>query len=314
MRRSLLLRPLASIAAVAAVGLGLAGCSGGNDPASAANDERKVVLTSFTVLQDMARNVAGDKLRVESITKAGTEIHHYEPTPRDIGRAQDADLILDNGLNLELWFEKFLGQVDGTPHVTLTDGVRPLPIAGGAYAGKPNPHSWMSPANALIYIENMRKAFTRLDPANAAAYAANAKAYGAELEAIGDRLRADLATVPAGQRWLVSCEGAFSYLARDFGLREGFLWAVNQDQQGTPRQVAALIDGVRANRVPVVFCESTVSDKAQRQVAAATGARFGGSLYVDSLSGADGPVPTYLELLRHDTTTVARGLKQGATR
>jgi manganese transport system substrate-binding protein len=313
MRRSAL-RILALLAACAAAGLGAAGCGGGQESASASGDGRKVVLTSFTVLQDMARNVAGDKLRVESITKPGTEIHHYEPTPRDIGRAQEADLILDNGLDLELWFEKFLGQVDDVPHVTLTDGIRPMPIAGGAYRGRPNPHSWMSPANALVYVDHMRRAFTELDPANAAAYDANAKAYSAKLEAVGARLRAALAEVPAQRRWLVSCEGAFSYLARDFGLREGYLWAVNQDQQGTPKQVAGLIDAVRANRVPTVFCESTVSDKAQRQVAAATGARFGGLLYVDSLSGPDGPVPTYLDLLEHDTRQVAEGLRAGAAR
>lgn len=303
-------RAVATLSAVALV-VAATGCGSG-DRASKASDGRKVVLTTFTVIQDMAQQVAGDALQVQSITKPGAEVHHYEPTPRDIAKAQDADLILDNGLGLELWFEKFLGQVKNTPHVTLTEGISLLPIAAGAQTGMPNPHSWMSPTNALVYVENIRRAFVALDPEHASTFDANARAYSAKLKAVGDTLRANLAAIPEGQRWLISCEGAFSYLARDYGMREGYLWAVNQDVQGTPQQVKRLIDDVRANHVPVVFCESTVNDKAQRQVAAATGAAFGGTLYVDSLSGPDGPVPSYLKLLDYDTTLVARGLNGGA--
>lgn len=290
----------------------LAGC-GTSEPSARGADgtERKQVLTTFTVIQDMARNVAGDKLDVRSITKAGAEIHEYEPTPRDIAKAQDADLILDNGLNLELWFQKFLGQVGDVPKATLTEGVDPISISIGKNEGKPNPHSWMSPKNAVVYVENIRRAFGKLDPDNAATYDANAKTYSARLEAISAKLEADLADVPQAQRALVSCEGAFSYLTRDFGLREHFLWAVNQEQQGTPQQVKTVIDEVRANQIPAVFCESTVSDKAQQQVAGATGATFGGKLYVDSLSDADGPTPTYLKLLDYDARTIAKGLQGG---
>ena len=274
-------------------------------PASAAPKKR--IVTTFTVLQDIAQNVAGDAAIVESITKPGAEIHGYEPTPQDIVKAQKADLVLWNGLNLERWFEKFYGNLKGVPRAVLTEGIEPIGIEEGPYTGKPNPHAWMSPRNAIIYVENIRRALVRLDPANAATYDANAAAYTAKFAALEETVRAELARIPEQQRWLVTSEGAFPYLARNFGMRELFLWAVNADQQGTPQQVQKVIDGVRRHRIPVVFSESTVSDKPARQVAKEAGARYGGVLYVDSLTTAGGPAPTYLKLMEYNAHTIVRG-------
>lgn len=275
--------------------------------ATAAQEKFKVV-TTFTVIADMARNVAGDAATVESITKPGAEIHNYQPTPGDIQRAQGAGLILWNGLNLERWFERFLQNLRDVPGVVVSDGIEPMGIAEGPYSGKPNPHAWMSPANAMVYVDNIRNALSQYDPANAATYAANAEAYKARIQATIEPIRGELAAIPEDKRWLVTSEGAFSYLARDFGLRELYLWPINADQQGTPQQVRKVIDAVTANKIPVVFSESTVSDKPSRQVARETGAAYGGVLYVDSLSEADGPVPTYLDLLRVTSETIAKGL------
>ena len=268
----------------------------------------KRVVTTFTIIAEMAQNVAGDKAIVTSITKPGAEIHGYEPTPLDIVKAQKADLILWNGLNLERWFEKFFRNVRNVPSAVLTEGIEPIGIEEGPYVGKPNPHAWMSLQNAVIYVENIRKALVKLDPANEATYTANATAYTAQFKAIEDRVAAKIQRVPEAQRWLVTSEGAFPYLARSLGLKQLFLWAVNADQQGTPQQVQKVIDSVRANKIPVVFSESTVSDKPARQIAAETGARYGGVLYVDSLSDAKGPVPTYLRLLEYDVETIVKGL------
>lgn len=276
-----------------------------------AQAEKLKVATTFTVIADMALNVAGDAAEVVSITKPGAEIHNYSPTPRDIIRASDADLILWNGLNLELWFEKFFSQLKETPAVILTEGIEPMSIGSGPYDGKPNPHAWMSFSDALIYVENIRKALAEADPDNAAVYNANAAAYMAEIEAARGPIQAMIEAIPEESRWLVSSEGAFSYLARDLGLRELYLWPINADQQGTPQQVRNVIDTVRENEIPAVFSESTVSDKPARQVARETGAAYGGMLYVDSLSQSDGPVPTYLDLLRVTASTIAEGLTQG---
>ncbi|RAI04186.1 iron ABC transporter substrate-binding protein [Acuticoccus sediminis] len=284
------------------------GIISGASPGSAAAADRMKVVTTFTVLADMAKNVAGDAADVVSITKPGAEIHGYEPTPRDIVGAHDADLILWNGLNLERWFKQFLDNLGDVPSVTLSDGIDPIPISEGAYEGKANPHAWMGLDNAMVYVDNIRDAFVAQDPDNAAAYEANAAAYKEKIRATIAPLRDKVSAIPEDGRWLVTCEGAFSYLARDFGLRELYLWPINADQIGTPQQVRAVIDGVRKHDIPVVFCESTVNTAPAQQVARETGSHYGGVLYVDSLSTADGPVPTYIDLLRVTSETIVDGL------
>jgi len=276
--------------------------------AMAQQDDRFRVVTSFTVIADMARNVAGDAAVVESITRPNAEIHNYQPTPGDILRARDADLILWNGFNLEVWFERFLRNMGDVPNVVISEGVEPMGIAEGPYQGKPNPHAWMSPSDALIYVENIREALVRHDPENGSTYDANAAAYAQKIRDTVAPIRERLAAVPEGQRWLVTSEGAFSYLARDFGLKELYLWPINADAQGTPQQVRHVIDTMRREAIPVIFSESTVSANPAQQVARETGARYGGVLYVDSLSDESGPVPTYLDLLRVTSQTIAKGL------
>jgi manganese/iron transport system substrate-binding protein len=265
------------------------------------------VVTTFTIIQDIAQNVAGGAAVVESITKPGAEIHDYQPTPQDIVRAQEANLVLWNGFNLERWFEKFFENVKDVPSVVVSEGIAPMGIREGPYSGKPNPHAWMSPTNALVYVENIRKALAKYDPANEQAYNKNAAEYSAKIKALDEPLRKRLSAIPEDQRWLVSSEGAFSYLTRDYGMREAYLWPINADEQGTPRQVRSVIDLVRKNKIPVVFSESTISDRAAKQVAKETGARYGGVLYVDSLSDAGGPVPTYLDLLKVTVETIVKG-------
>ncbi|MGB5871582.1 MAG: metal ABC transporter substrate-binding protein [Albidovulum sp.] len=273
-------------------------------------DDKFKVVTTFTIIADMARHVAGDAAVVESITRAGAEVHGYQPTPRDIIRAQDADLILWNGLNLELWFEQFFGNLRDVPSAILTDGIVPMGITEGEYTGRPNPHAWMSLDNATIYVDNIRDAFSRHDPQNAAIYSANAETYKQEIASAIAPLRAAVLAVPEQKRWLATCEGAFSYLIRDFQMKELYLWPINAEAQGTPQQVRKVIDAIRENSIPAVFCESTVSQAPAKQVARETGARYGGVLYVDSLTEADGPVPSYIDLLRVTSQTIVDGLSE----
>ena len=295
---------IAAMFTIAMLAAALAGCTGDQE------DRKFKAVTTFTVIADMARNVAGDAAIVESITKPNAEIHNYQPTPGDILRAQGSDLIIWNGLNLELWFERFLQNLDDVPDVVVSEGVKPMGIAEGPYTGKPNPHAWMSPSDALIYVENIRAAFVEHDPANADTYNANAAAYAARIEALVAPIRAEIAAIPEERRWLATSEGAFSYMARDFGLKELYLWPINADQQGTPQQVRKVIDTVREMKVPAIFSESTVSPNPAQQVARETGIRYGGVLFVDSLSDENGPVPTYLDLLRVDTETIVKALSE----
>ncbi|OLP18325.1 metal ABC transporter substrate-binding protein [Leptolyngbya sp. 'hensonii'] len=278
-------------------------------PGSSQAQGKKIILTTFTVLGDMAQNVAGDRAIVESITKTGAEIHGYEPTPSDLRRGQGANLILDNGLNLERWADRFYNNFPKVPHITLSEGVQSITIADDAYQGKPNPHAWMSPQNALIYVENIRKALVALDPENATTYNTNAATYSQQIRAIDEKLKQAISAIPPDKRYIVSCEGAFSYIARDYGLKEVYLWPVNAEQQATPKQVERVINTVKANRIPAVFCESTVSNEAQLQVAKESGAKFAGVFYVDSLSPPEGPASTYLKLLEYNVNTLIQGLQ-----
>lgn len=300
----------ARCAAVALVTVGaLAAC--GVRPAAVPGDDRPLALATFTVVADIARNVAGDDLRVASITKVGAEIHGYDPTPGDLRRAAGADLVLDNGLGLEAWFARFVDGLD-VPRVTLSEGIATIPVARGEAEGRPNPHAWMSPTAGAAYAWRAAEAFAELDPEHADGYRTRAEAYAGRLEDLRDELVARLAQVPEPSRALVTCEGAFSYLTADAGLEERYLWAVNAEQQATPQQVADVETFVRERGVPAVFCESTVNPSAMQRVAEATGARYVGPLYVDSLSAPDGPVPTYLDLLRHDVDLIVAGLTGGA--
>jgi manganese/iron transport system substrate-binding protein len=299
-RRSVLLLATGICAALAI------GCGGEKRP----ENGKKKVVTSFTIIADMAREVAGEAADVESITRPGAEIHGYDPTPKDIVKTQGADLVLWNGLNLELWFEKFFSSVKGVPSAVLTEGIAPMGISEGRYTGKPNPHAWMSPSNAIIYVENIRRALVKMDPSNEETYNSNAANYTARIRAVDAPVREKLATIPENHRWLVTSEGAFSYLCADYGLKQLYLWPINADAQGTPQQVRHVIDEVRKNKIPVVFSESTVSDKPARQVAAETGSRYGGVLYVDSLTDPNGPAPTYLKLLETNATTLMKGLAE----
>ncbi|AYF01428.1 metal ABC transporter substrate-binding protein [Paracoccus yeei] len=279
--------------------------------APALAQRRFKVATTFTIIADMARNVAGERAEVVSITRPGAEIHNYEPTPSDLIGARGADLVLRNGMNLELWFEQFLRNLGDVPSAKVSEGIVPMPISGGSYQGKPNPHAWMGLDTAMTYVDNIAAALSQMDPDGVGDYARNAGTYkGSIARTIGpirDRARA----LPDERRWLVTSEGAFSYLARDFNLNELYLWPINAEAQGTPQQVRRVVDAIRQHRIPVIFSESTVSDRPARQIASETGARYGGVLYVDSLSEPGGPVPTYLDLLRVTSETIVSGLTDG---
>lgn len=270
--------------------------------------DKKTVLSTFTVISDMVREVGGDRIDSISLTKPGIEIHGYEPTPGDIVRASRADIIFDNGLNLEVWASKLYNSIPDVRHVTLSEGVVPISIEEGLYKDKPNPHVWMSPKQALIYVENIRKALGELSPEDASYFDDRAKIYSDKIKELDDHMRESMATLPKEKRYLVTCEGAFTYLAKDYGLNELYLWAINDESQGSPQQIAKVVDEVKKNKIGVVFCESTIEPRIQQEVVQASGAKLGGLLYVDSLSSEDGPAPTYLKILEHTVFTIVSGL------
>ena len=277
-------------------------------PTAESAEDKVVVLSTFTVIADMVSEIGGDKIDSRSITKPGAEIHGYQPTPSDLVQAQDASIIFENGMNLELWTEKLRASLPDVPVVRVSDGVEVINISSDAYAGKPNPHAWMSPQQGLVYVENIRRELTNILPEHEVYFRERAEDYSARIQELDERLAATVADLPENNRALVTCEGAFSYLANDYGLDEIYLWATNSDKQGTPQQVARVIEEVNSRNIPAVFCESTVEPQLQSEVAAATEAELGGLLYVDSLSEADCPATSYINLLEHTTNIIVAGL------
>ncbi len=273
------------------------------------SDTKITVLSTFTVISDMVREVGGDKINAVSLTKPGVEIHGYEPTPGDLIRASKADIIFDNGLNLEAWASKLYSSIPDVPHVTLSEGIEIMQISEGAYKDKPNPHAWMSPKQALVYVENIRKALVDLTPEHSLYFNEQARVYSDKIKALDTKLNESMKAVPESQKYLVTCEGAFSYLTKDYHMKELYLWAINDESQGSPQQIAHVVNEVKRNNIPVVFCESTIEPRIQKEVVQESGARMGGLLYVDSLSDANGPAPTYLKLLEHTVGTIISGLR-----
>ena len=271
-------------------------------------EEKIKIVTTFTIIADITKNITGDAAEVLSITKPGAEIHGYQPTPKDIVKAYDADLILWNGMNLELWFEQFFSNLNETTSITVSEGIDAINISEGDYQGLPNPHAWMGLNEALIYVDNIVNALSYYDKKNSELYFQNAAKYKEKIISTIEPLKESILQLPEKQRWLVTCEGAFSYLARDLSLKELFIWPMNADEVGTPKQIKKVIDRINENKIPIIFCESTVNQAAAKQIAKETGAKFGGILYVDSLSDKNGPVPTYLDLLKSTYNTVEKGL------
>ena len=267
---------------------------------------KKLLLVSFTVLEDIVSNIVGDEFDVKSITKPGMEVHGYQTTPSDLKKGSKAVLFIDNGFGFELWAEKFVANLD-VKRVTIADNLNPIFISEDSYKGKPNPHAWISPKRGKIYIDIIANTLSDLEPKKSQLFKTNAAIYKNKLNQIDKDFSFFLNTLEKRKKYLVSCEGAFSYLANDYGMKEAYLWPVNAESQITPKRMANVINLVKENQIPAIFCESTVSSESQMTVARETGAVFGGNLFVDSLSEQGGPASSYLDLLRHNLNLIKKG-------
>ena len=264
---------------------------------------KKLLLVSFTVLEDIVKNIVGDEFDVKSITKPGMEVHGYQTTPSDLIKGSRAEVFIDNGFGFELWAEKFVSNLK-VKRITIANNLKPLFIGEDAYKGKPNPHAWISPKRGIIYVDTLSRALSELKPQSKTVFKKNAGIYKSKLLKIDEDFSLFLNTLKKNQKYLVSCEGAFTYLTNDYGLKEAYLWPVNAESQITPKRMAKVINLVKTNDIPAVFCESTVSSESQLAVARETGAKFGGNFFVDSLSEKNGPASSYIDLLNHNLNLI----------
>ena len=268
---------------------------------------KEVILASFTVLADIIENVAKDEFVVKSITKPGVEVHGYQPTPSDLIKASKAFVFIDNGFGFELWAEKFVSNLQ-IKRVTISNRLEPIFISEDFYKGKPNPHAWISPKRGMIYVDVIVDSLSELKPSEAESFKNNGQIYKNKIAKIDKDFSLFINNLEKNNRYLVTCEGAFSYLTNDYGLKEAYLWPVNAESQITPKRMARTISLVKNKNIPSVFCESTVSNESQIVVASETGAKFGGDLFVDSLSQDNKSANTYLKMLQHNLTLIKKGL------
>lgn len=268
---------------------------------------KEVILASFTVLADIIENVAKDEFVVKSITKPGVEVHGYQPTPSDLIKASKAFVFIDNGFGFELWAEKFVSNLQ-INRVTISNRLEPIFISEDFYKGKPNPHAWISPKRGMIYVDVIVDSLSELKPSEAESFKNNGQIYKNKIAKIDKDFSLFINNLEKNNRYLVTCEGAFSYLTNDYGLKEAYLWPVNAESQITPKRMARTISLVKNKNIPSVFCESTVSNESQMVVASETGAKFGGDLFVDSISQDNKSANTYLKMLQHNLTLIKKGL------
>jgi len=271
------------------------------------NENKEVILASFTVLADMIKNITKDDFIVSSITKPGVEVHGYQPTPSDLVKASKAFVFVDNGFGFELWAEKFVSNLK-VKRITIAEELDPIFISEDFYKGKPNPHAWISPKRGMIYVDILVESLSELRPSKRELFEKNGKVYKEKLSKLDKEFSLFISNLDKDKRYLVTCEGAFSYLTNDYGLEEAYLWPVNAESQITPKRMLRTISLVKDKNVPSVFCESTVSNESQLIVANETGAIFGGYLFVDSLSDDTGPANTYIKMLEHNLNLIKKGL------
>lgn len=269
------------------------------------------ILTTYSIVYDLVSQVTGDRAHVESLLAVGMDPHTYEPRPTDLQKVEEADVVFYHGLNLEMWFQRFMETAADKPVYAVTEGIEPLFLEGGTYDGLPDPHTWMDVKLTMKAVENIRDALSELDPDGQPVYEENARRYLAELEELEEWIHEQVETIPPQRRLLVTTDNAFRYFARAYGFEIlGFIYFLAPEDEPTPRHIAELIDRIKEAQLPAVFTDTTMSSRLLEQVAADSGARIAGTLYVDSLGpeGSDGD--TYIKMMRWNVNQMVQGLKE----
>lgn len=314
-KRNLLITVIMAISMLA-----LAAC-GGKEPAageaSQSKDKEKLqVITTYSVIYDIVKNVGGDRLDVHSLAPIGSDPHQYDPLPDDVKKTTDADIVFYNGLNLETgdgWFEKMIETAGKTgenaPVFKVSEGVKPMYLKSGGHEGEEDPHAWLDVENGIIYTENVKKALIQVDPEHKETYEKNANAYIEQLKKLHDSVQQKMNELPKEKRILVSSEGAFKYFSNAYGFDAYYIWEINSHDEGTPEQLKSIIEIIRSHDVKALFVETSVDSRSMETVSAETGVSIAGTIFTDSLGkpGEDGD--TYIKMVEWNADVIYNGLK-----
>jgi ABC-type Zn uptake system ZnuABC Zn-binding protein ZnuA len=279
---------------------------------SASGAEKPTVVSSASMISDIAQNIGGDKFTYETIVPIGGDPHIYEPTPSDAQLCSRANLILKNGLTFEGWIVKLINN-SGTSAtiVTVTEGVDA--IQSEHYQNATDPHAWMAAHNGIIYARNIARAMSALNPVDSAFFGANLKSYVLRLETLDAYIIDKIQSIPEQKRILITSHDAFHYYGKRYGLRLESILGTSTDADVQTADIRRLNEVIRTSQVPAVFVESTINPRMLSQIASDNNIAVGGKLYADSLGDKDSPASTYIDMLRHNTDTIYEALMQSRT-
>ncbi|ANU23111.1 metal ABC transporter substrate-binding protein [Planococcus donghaensis] len=295
----------------------LAGCSSNESENNESTDDKLQVVTTYSILYDIVKNVGGDQIDIHSLAPIGSNPHEYEPLPLDVQKATDADVVFYNGLNLEAgnsWFEKLMNTAgksgDSAPVYKMSEGVEPMYLTTEGKEGEEDPHAWLDVQNGIKYAENARDAFIEVDPDHKEAYEENAQAYISELEALHQKAIDQYSKIPEEKRIFVTSEGAFKYFSKAYDFQAEYIWEINQENQGTPDQITQVLDLIKEQQIQGLFLETSIDPRSMEMVARETGMDIKGKVFTDSIGkpGEDGD--TYIKMMEWNIDTIYKGLTE----
>ncbi|MFD1362523.1 metal ABC transporter substrate-binding protein [Lentibacillus salinarum] len=295
----------------------LAGCSEENQAKSDAEggDESLDIVTTYSIVYDIVKNVAGEHADVQNLAPIGSDPHQYDPLPEDVQAVTDADAVFYNGLNLEAgnsWFEKMIQTAgkDGEddPVFRISEGVEPKLLQSGGHKGDEDPHAWLDVQNGIRYAQNARDALIKIDPDNEEAYKNNTAAYIEKLEKLDEKIKQKIAEIPEDKRYLVTSEGAFKYFSAAYDFEAAYIWEINDENEGTPDQIKSVVDLIEEKAVPALFVETSVDPRSMETVSDETGVPIAGEIFTDSLGKPGEEGDTYVEMLEWNADMIVEGL------
>lgn len=293
----------------------LAACSSSNQ--SSQSSGKLQVVTTNSIIADITKNIAGDKIDLHSIVPVGKDPHEYEPLPEDVRKTSKADLIFYNGINLETggnaWFIKLVKNANKTEnkdYFAVSDGVDVIYLEGKGEEGKEDPHAWLNLENGVIFAKNIAKQLIAKDPANKATYEKNLADYTAKLEALDKEAKEKFNNIPAEKKLIVTSEGCFKYFSKAYGVPSAYIWEINTEQEGTPDQIKTLVEKLRQTKTPSLFVESSVDDRPMKTVSKDTNIPIYAKIFTDSIAeeGQDGD--SYYSMMKYNLDKIAEGLSK----
>ena len=294
--------------------VGLVACSSQKSSSDSSSSKLNVVATN-SIIADITKNIAGDKINLHSIVPVGQDPHEYEPLPEDVKKTSQADLIFYNGINLETggnaWFTKLVknaNKEENKDYYAVSDGVDVIYLEGQSEKGKEDPHAWLNLENGIIYAQNIAKRLIEKDPDNKATYEKNLKAYVEKLTALDKEAKEKFNNIPEEKKMIVTSEGCFKYFSKAYNVPSAYIWEINTEEEGTPDQIKSLVEKLRKTKVPSLFVESSVDDRPMKTVSKDTNIPIYAKIFTDSIAekGEDGD--SYYSMMKYNLDKISEGL------